>query len=94
METSYEISLNMKTTKGLEAYASFYLGPNEKFAKDLFNLMLGEREIKENSVISMDLTKRHKGFPYPMSILHCNWEHLAFNTKIITKEIFKELNLE
>jgi hypothetical protein len=94
METSFEISLNMKTIKGLETYASFYLGSNEKFARVLFNLMQGEREIKANSVISMDLTKRQKDIPYPISILHCNWEHLAFNTKIITKEIFKELNLE
>ncbi|PTS93089.1 hypothetical protein DBR11_25930 [Pedobacter sp. HMWF019] len=94
METSFEISLNIKTTKGLETYACFYLGTNEKFAKRLFDEMQGEREIKENSVISMDLLKRHKGIPYPMSILHCNWEHVAHNTKIITKEIFKELNLE
>ncbi len=94
METSYEISLNMKTLKGLETYASFYLGTNEKFAKRLFDMLEGESEIKENSIISMDLAKRHNGIPYPISILHCNWEHLAFNTKIITKEVFKELNLE
>ena len=94
METSFEISLNMKTIRGLETYASFYLGSNENFARNLFDLMHGEKEVKENSVINMDLTKRQKGVPYPVSVLHCNWEHLAFNTKIITKEIFKELNLE
>lgn len=94
METSYEISLNMKTVKGLETYASFYLGSNQKFAKTIFDMMKGDREIKENSVISMDLTKRQDGIPYPLSILHCNWEHLAYNTQIITKEVFKELNLE
>ncbi|MBB5634983.1 hypothetical protein HDE68_000868 [Pedobacter cryoconitis] len=94
METSFEISLNMKTIKGLETYASFYLGSDEKFARRIFDLIEGDREIKENSIISMDLTQRHKGVPYPVSILHCNWEHLAFNTKLITKEMFKELNLE
>jgi len=94
METSFEISLNMKTAKGLITYASFYLGSDQRFAKRLFDLMQGEKEIKENSVISMDLTRRQEGIPYPISILHCNWEHLAHNTKIITKEVFKELNLE
>jgi len=94
METFFEISLNMKINKGLLTYASFYLGPDQQFAKRIFDLMQGEREIKENSVISMDLTKRQDGIPYPVSIVHCNWEHLAHNTKIITKEIFKELNLE
>ncbi|ACU05096.1 MULTISPECIES: hypothetical protein [Pedobacter] len=94
MGTSFEISLNMKTLKGLETYASFYLGVDQQFAERIFGLMRGEREIMENSVISMDLTKRQDGIPYPISILHCNWEHLAYNTKIITKEVFKELNLE
>ncbi len=32
MENSCEISLNMKTHKGLKTYASFYLGSDEKFA--------------------------------------------------------------
>ncbi|MNL30042.1 hypothetical protein D3C87_1517560 [compost metagenome] len=94
METTFEISLNMKTLKGLETYGSFYLGSDQKFAKTIFDMLQGEREIKENSVISMDLTKRQDGIPYPLSILHCNWAHLAYNTQIITKEIFKELNLE
>lgn len=94
MDTFFEISLNMKTIKGLETYASFYLGNDEPFAKRVFELMQGDREIKENSVISMDLTKRQNGVPYPVSILHCNWGNLAYNTKIITKEVFKELNLE
>jgi hypothetical protein len=39
METSFEISLNMKTNKGLETYASFYLGTDQQFAKQIFDLM-------------------------------------------------------
>ena len=84
----------MKTIKGIETYGSFYLGSDQKFAERLFQQMHGAREIMENSVISMDLIKREKGIPYPMAILHCNWEHLAYNTKLITKELFKEINME
>lgn len=94
MKISFEISLNMKTIKGLETYARFYLGTDEHFANQLFGLLEGEEGLRENSVISMDLTKRVNGIPYPIHILHCNWEHLAYNTKMITKELFKELNLE
>jgi len=84
----------MKTARGLETYANFYLGADEKFATNLFGALMGEQEIKENSIITMDLTKRQKGVPYPMAILYCNCDHLAFNTKIITKEIFKQMNLQ
>lgn len=94
MKISFEISLNMKTAKGLETYGRFYLGDDEHFANQLFGLLEGEDGVKENSVISMDLIKRENDIPYPLHILHCNWEHLAYNTKMITKELFKELNLE
>ena len=70
------------------------MGSDQKFVERLFQQMQGAGEIMENSVISMDLIKREKGIPYPMAILHCNLEHLAFNTKLITKELFKEINME
>jgi hypothetical protein len=44
----------MKTIKGLETYASFYLGVDQQFAERIFDLMQGDWEIKENSVISID----------------------------------------
>ncbi len=54
--------------------------------------MEGDREM--SSVISLDLTKRENDIPYPAAILWCNWEHLAYHTKMIIKEEFKKLNLE
>ncbi|GGH27805.1 hypothetical protein FAZ19_19280 [Sphingobacterium alkalisoli] len=94
METHFEISLNMKTLKGLETYASFYLGTDQLFATRLFNMMQGEREIMKNAIITVDLTKKEDGIPFTLAALYCNCEHLAYNIKIITKEIFKKLNLE
>ena len=45
MKTLYEISLNMKTAKGLETYGCFNLGSDGKFAQRIFDLLQGEREI-------------------------------------------------
>ena len=84
----------MKTAKGIKTYGCFNLGFDEKLAKHIFNLLQGERETFNNAIISMDLTKRRDGIPFRISILRCNFNHLANNVKIIAKEIFKDLNIE
>lgn len=68
METSFEISLNMKTLKGLETFGSFFLGTDQQFAGRIFDLMQGDTDRSERSVISMDLTKRESGIAYPVAI--------------------------
>jgi|SRR5690349_6997752 len=94
METSYEISLNIKTLKGMETYGCFPLGRDEGFAKSVFGLLQGEDLIFPSSVITVDLIKREKDVPFPLGLRHCNYEQLAYNVKLITKELFKHLNLE
>lgn len=94
METSYEISLNMKTLKGIETYGRFSLGEDEDFAKSVFKLLEGEGFVSPSAVITVDLVKRENGMPFPMELRHCSYEQLALNVKIITKELFKQLNLE
>lgn len=94
MEPVYQISLNLKTLNGFETYGSFFLGKKAEFAENTFNLLQGEEDVSEQSVISMDLTKQQDGIPLPVKIKHCTLEQLAVNIKVITKEVFKELNLE
>lgn len=84
----------MKIAKGMETYSCFFLGHDPQFTERIFDLLQGDTDISERSVISMDLNKRESGIAYPVAIKHYNWEHLANNTKMITKEMFKELNLE
>lgn len=94
METRYEISLNMKTLKGMETYGCFSLGMDEGFARSVFGLMKGEDLVSSGSVITVDLIKREAGVPFPLGLRHCSYEQLAYNVKVITKELFKQLILE
>lgn len=94
MEARYEVSLNMKTLKGMETYGCFSLGKDEGFARSVFGMLQGEDLVFPSSVITVDLIKREKGVPFPLGLRHCNYEQLACNVKLITKELFKHLNLE
>jgi hypothetical protein len=94
METSYEISLNMKTLKGIETYGCFHLGHDEAFARRLYASLVAGEEVSVDSMITIDLVKREGGVPFPQGLRHCNYEQLAVNIRLITKELFKHLNLE
>lgn len=78
----------------METYGCFSLGKDEQFAKYLYSQLEGEELIFPNSVITIDLIKRERGVPFPLQLRHCSYEQLACNVKIITKELFKQLNLE
>lgn len=94
MEPEYEISLNMKTLKGMEVYGCFKLGRNEDFADSVYDSLLGDEEILPDSIITIDLVRRENGLLFPLAMRHCNYEQLAENVKIITRELFKKVNLE
>jgi len=94
MESGFEISLNMKTLRGVETYGCFALGNDEQFAAALYSSLLGEEEVLPDSIITIDLVKRENGLLFPLGLRHCSYDQLAENVKIITKEIFKYLNLQ
>ena len=94
MESEFEISLNMKTSRGMETYACFKLGNDKTFAFTLFASLHGEEAILRDSIITIDLIKRENGLLFPLSLQHCSYEQLSENVKIITRELFKKLNLE
>jgi hypothetical protein len=94
MESEFEISLNMKTSRGIETYACFNLGNDKEFALSLFASLHGAELISKDSIITIDLVKREKGLLFPLSLQHCSYEQLSENVKIITRELFKKLNLE
>ena len=94
MKTTYEISLNIKTLKGIETYGHFTLGDNESFATHLYERIEGDEQVAVDSVITIDLIRRDNGVPFVIKLRHCTYDQLAMNVKLITKELFKQLNLE
>jgi len=93
MENLYCISLNIKTTSGIDSYATYSLGENKEKAIAIFNLLRGSSTLSEHSVLTMDFTEIRDGIPFPITMLDCTFQEVAYNTKVITREIFKNLNL-
>lgn len=84
----------MKTCKGIATYGCFTLGNDQQLARTLYNSLEGDQQVSANSVITIDLIKREHGIPFPLDLRHCSYEQLAVNVQLITKELFKHLNLE
>ena len=84
----------MKTLKGIETYGCFHLGHDEAFARKLYASLIADDEVSRDSVITIDLIKREDHVPFPQGLRHCSYEQLALNVQLITKEVFKHLNLE
>lgn len=84
----------MKTCKGIESYGCFSIGTDSRFALDVFGRLAGTQQVSVNSVMTVDLIKRDNGIPYPLDLKHCTLDQLAENVMLITKELFKRVNLE
>jgi hypothetical protein len=89
METNYQISLLIKTPSGFEAYGNFDLGSNREQALAIMENLKGTDDVSENSILYMEFTGVQNGIPLPLKILHCTLEDIAFNARVITRDILK-----
>jgi len=89
MKTLFQISLHIKTPSGFETYGTFDLGHDREQATEIFSQLKGTPDIDPGSVLYMDFSAIQNGIPIPMEILHCTLEDIAFNARIITRDVFK-----
>ncbi len=93
METNFQISLHIKTPSGFETYGGFDLGSDREQAMAIFKQLKGTDDLSEHSILYMDFTEVQNGIPLPVRILHCTLDDIAYNVRIITKDLFKNLGL-
>lgn len=93
MKTAYQISLHLKTPSGFETYGTFELGQYREQAMAIFSQLKGTAGIASNSILYMDFSEIRDGIPLPIEILHCTLEDITYNTRIITRDVFKNLSL-
>ena len=93
METLFQISLHIKTPSGFETYGTFDLGRDREQAMDICKQLKGTPDIALHSVLYMDLSELKDGLPLPLEIRHCTLEDIAYNARIITWHVFKNLSL-
>jgi hypothetical protein len=94
MEKAYYIDLHLKTPKGFETYGTFRLGNDREKAIAIFSQLEGTEDVSEKSILYMDFTEMTDGVPLPIKVLHCTIDNVAVNTRIITRDVFKNLALE
>jgi hypothetical protein len=93
MKMLFQISLHIKTPSGFETYGTFDLGEDRQQATEIFNQLKGTADIALHSVLYMDLLEIRDGIPIPMEIRHCTLEDIAYNARIITRDVFKNRSL-
>lgn len=93
METQFYITLTLKTGKGLETFAKFFIGNHRDRAYAIFQKLKGMHEVSETNVLYIDFMETKMGLPVNLDVITCTLSQLAENCKIITKELFKSENL-
>ena len=94
METQFYITLTLKTHKGLESFAKFFIGNNRDRAFAIFEQLKGMHDISEKNALYVDFLETKEGLPVNLDMITCTLNQLAENCRIITKEIFISENLE
>ena len=93
-QTTFNIRLNIKTCNGFECFGKFFLGNKREFATRIFNQMKGTKNIDDKSILQFDLVESINGLPASIQVISCSLEELAENCKFITKETFRNINME
>ncbi len=93
-QTTFYIVLNLKTSQGYECIGKFFVGDNEKFASHVFKQLNGNTKVTEKSILQLDLMESKNGLPVNLQMISCTLEELAENCRIITRELFRLINLE
>jgi hypothetical protein len=93
METNFQISLHIKTPAGFKTYGSFDLGSDKQQATAIVEQFKGMDNLSEHSILYMYFTEVRNGIPFPVRILHCTLDDIAYNTRIITRNVFTNLSL-
>ena len=94
METQFYVMITMKTGRGLEPFAQFFLGNNRERAYSIFEQLERVEDVRENNVLFIDFMETRNGLPLNLDVITCTLDQLARNCRSITKELFKLENLE
>jgi hypothetical protein len=94
MNTRFYIMLTLKTHKGLETFANFFIGNNRERAYDIFRQLKGTDKVNEKNVLYIDFMETSGGLPVNINMISCTLDQLAENCKLITKELFKLANFD
>lgn len=91
--TQFYILLSQKGPRRYESYGQYFLGNDKKVAIDIFKQLKGNDDFKNEALLHFDLMEIVDEIPIKVHTLCSTLEEYGYNCKMITKEIFKRLNL-
>ncbi len=93
MGNDFGIRFTLRTLRGFEPVADFYIGNNRSMAISIFAQLEGDDEVREADILQLDFIEMKNGLPLNVKIKHCTLSQMAGNCRLIAKEIFKYRNL-
>jgi hypothetical protein len=94
MESAFYIRFNVKTPEGLQSYGQFGIGNDREAAARIFRQLKGNPEVNDLNFLSLELMETVDGLPVNLQIVSCTLDELAYNCRIISKEIFNQANFK
>ncbi len=94
METVFYINLNLRTANGYQQFARYYIGNNPEAANILFRQLKGNEDVSEDMVLQLDFIETVNDLPVNLQVLGCTLSELSENCAIITREVFKAMNMD
>ena len=94
MDTQFYITFSLKTGDDYKPFAKFFIGNNHEIASAIFAQLNGSDEVNETHVLYLDFMETWEGLPKNLKVKSCTLQELTENCSIITKELFKFVNLE
>jgi len=95
METTFKISVQIRTLKGMKEIGSFQMGSSADLAKNTFNSLKGDPLLANTAYLRMDLVKEGEWYlPVCISSIGCTLDEYTENCRIITRDAYKYFTLE
>jgi hypothetical protein len=94
METQFYIMLSLKTIDGFADYGQYYFENDREAAYELFGQLKGNKNIGDSCLLHIDLMETIDELPVKINTICCTLDELAYNCKLIAREIFRLKNLE
>ena len=94
MDTQFYITFSFKTSDDYKPYAKFFIGDVHDIAYDIFKKLKGSDEVNESNVLYLDFLETTEGLPKNLKVKSCTLHELSQNCSIITKELFRFINIE
>ncbi|RRB07843.1 hypothetical protein [Larkinella rosea] len=92
MDRGYYLMVKMKSPNGWVEYGRFYVGDERELANTTFNGLQGRTQ--SDGWLRLELMESRGLTQVSLQRIYCSLDELMENCRRITKEVFKQFNLE